>query len=93
MITTMLLPDNIHPENSVYYNGAVVLELIQQYKCIELTELYILVKQKKNMSYPILILLLDIELFLSKPFIDQLIYYDLNKDEYLFLENPFYLQQ
>lgn len=48
MITTMLLPDNIHPENSVYYNGAVVLELIQQYKCIELTELYILVKQKKN---------------------------------------------
>ena len=59
MITTMLLPDNIHPENSVYYNGAVVLELIQQYKCIELTELYILVKQKKNMSYPILILCLD----------------------------------
>lgn len=55
----MLLPDNIHPENSVYYNGAVVLELIQQYKCIELTELYILVKQKKNMSYPILILCLD----------------------------------
>ena len=45
MITTMLLPDNIHPENSVYYNGAVVLELIQQYKCIELTELYILVKE------------------------------------------------
>jgi len=59
MITTMLLPDNIHPENSVYYNGALVLELIQRYKCIELTELYILVKEKKNMSYPILILCLD----------------------------------
>lgn len=59
MITTMLLPDDIHPENSVYYNGAIVLELIQQYKCIELTELYILVKKKKNMSYPILILCLD----------------------------------
>jgi len=55
----MLLPDDIHPENSVYYNGAIVLELIQQYKCIELTELYILVKKKKNMSYPILILCLD----------------------------------
>ena len=40
-------------------SSIVVLELIQQYKCIELTELYILVKQKKNMSYPILILCLD----------------------------------
>jgi hypothetical protein len=59
MITAMLLPDNIHPENSIYYNGAIVLELITQYKCIELTELYILVKEKKNMSYPILILCLD----------------------------------
>jgi hypothetical protein len=55
----MLLPDNIHPENSIYYNGAIVLELIQQYKCIELTELFFLVKEKKNMSYPILILCLD----------------------------------
>ena len=59
MIIVMLLPDNIHPENSIYYNGAIVLELIQQHKCIELTELYILVKEKKNMSYPILILCLD----------------------------------
>ena len=59
MITTMLLPDNIHPENSIYYNGALVLELIQLYRRIELTELYILVKKKKNMSYPILILCLD----------------------------------
>lgn len=55
----MLLPDNIHPENSVYYNGAFVLEMIQQYKCVDLTELYILVKERKNMSYPILILCLD----------------------------------
>ena len=55
----MLLPDNIRPENSVYYNGAVVLEIIQQSKRIKLTELYILVKQKKNITYPILILCLD----------------------------------
>jgi hypothetical protein len=59
MITTMLLPDNIHPDNSIYYNGAIVLELIQQYKRIELMELYILVKNKKDMSFPILILCLD----------------------------------
>jgi hypothetical protein len=55
----MLLPDNVRPENSVYYNGALVLELIQQYECIELTELYILVKERNNISYPILILCLD----------------------------------
>jgi len=55
----MLLPDNIRPENSIYYNGAIVLDLIQQHKRIELVELYILVKKKKNMSYPILILCLD----------------------------------
>jgi hypothetical protein len=55
----MLLPDNIHPENSVYYNGAIVLEFIQQHQCIRLAELYILVKEKKNMNYSILILCLD----------------------------------
>lgn len=59
MNIAMLLPDNIHPENSIYYNGALVLELIQLYKCIKITELYILVKEKKNMSFPILILCLD----------------------------------
>lgn len=59
MNIAMLLPDNIHPENSIYYNGALVLALIQQHKCIKITELYILVKEKKNMSFPILILCLD----------------------------------
>lgn len=56
---SMLLPDNIHPENSIYYNGAIVLELIQEYKCIKLADLYISLKEKKNMSYPLLILCLD----------------------------------
>jgi hypothetical protein len=55
----MLLPDNIHPDNSIYYNGSIVLELIQQEKRIKLTELYILVKKKKDMSYPVFILCLD----------------------------------
>jgi len=42
----MLLPDNIHPENCIYYNGAIVLGLIQEYKRIRLTDLYILLKEK-----------------------------------------------
>ena len=59
MTATMLLPDNIHPDNCIYYNGAIVLELIQQYKQIALSELFFLVKEKKNMSFPVLILCLD----------------------------------
>ncbi len=55
----MLLPDNIHPENCIYYNGAIVLGLIQEYKRIRLTDLYILLKERRNMSYPIFILCLD----------------------------------
>ena len=55
----MLLPDNIHPENSIYYNGAVVLYLIQKQQSIKMTDLYFLVKEKKGMSYPILLLCLD----------------------------------
>ncbi|HFG2109785.1 TPA: ABC-three component system middle component 6, partial [Vibrio cholerae] len=34
----MLLPDNIHPDNSVYYNGAIVLKILQEYKKVELLE-------------------------------------------------------
>jgi len=53
----MLLPDNIHPKNSIYYNGAIVLEVLQKNNNIEMLELYHLVK--KDMSFPLFILSLD----------------------------------
>jgi len=55
----MLLPDNIHPENSIYYNGAIVLKVLQEHNSIELLELYSLVKKIREMSFPIFILSLD----------------------------------
>jgi hypothetical protein len=55
----MLLPDNIHPENSIYYNGAIVLKVLQENDSIELLELYSLVKKIREMSFPIFILSLD----------------------------------
>jgi uncharacterized protein YfkK (UPF0435 family) len=55
----MLLPDNIHPENTIYYNGAFVLESLQNKNIQTLIELYQNVKQKRNMSFSILILCLD----------------------------------
>ena len=55
----MLLPDNIHPENSIYYNGAIVLQVLQNNDKFEMLELYNKVKQVRNMSFPVFVLCLD----------------------------------
>lgn len=58
-ITTMLLPDNIHPENSIYYNGAFVIESLKQNQKFKLLDLYQEVKAKRSMSFSVFILCLD----------------------------------
>jgi hypothetical protein len=55
----MLLPDNIHPEDSIYYNGAIVLKSLQRKSDQELSELYASVKAEYDMSFPVFILSLD----------------------------------
>ncbi|MCL7931536.1 ABC-three component system middle component 6 [Halomonas llamarensis] len=55
----MLLPDNIHPDNSVYYNGAIVLQVLQNNGNMELFELYEQAKSVKAMSFPLFVLCLD----------------------------------
>lgn len=55
----MLLPDNIQPKNSIYYNGALVLEIMQKYKALNIFDLFLLFKQKKEVTFPVLILCLD----------------------------------
>lgn len=55
----MLLPDNIHPENSIYYNGGIVLSIIQNNGNIEILELFQLVKKIRNMSFTTFVLSLD----------------------------------
>ncbi|MFH0736163.1 MAG: ABC-three component system middle component 6 [bacterium] len=55
----MLLPDNVHPENTVYFNGSIVLEALQKQNIQELFELYQNVRSQRNMSFPIFILCLD----------------------------------
>ena len=54
----MLLPDNIHPENSIYYNGAIVLKVLQEHNNIELLELYSLVKKLERCLFQYLFYLL-----------------------------------
>ncbi len=55
----MLLPDNIHPENSIYYNGAFVIDSLKQNQGFNLIDLYQEVKSKKTMSFSVFILCLD----------------------------------
>lgn len=55
----MLLPDNIHPESSIYYNGAIVLQVLQKQATQSLLDLYYQVKQQRNMSFSVFILCLD----------------------------------
>ena len=55
----MLLPDNIHPENTIYYNGAIVLQVLQKQPKQNILELFQVVKKVRNMSFPIFILCLD----------------------------------
>ena len=58
-IIIMLLPDGIHPENSIYYNGAFVLQVLQKQKKQHLLDLYQAVKQQRNMSFAVFVLCID----------------------------------
>jgi hypothetical protein len=70
--TNMLLPDNIHPDNSIYYNSAFVIESLKKETSFQMLDLYQEVKGKKVMSFSVFILcidwlyLLDIVTFNSK---------------------------
>jgi hypothetical protein len=55
----MLLPEDIHPENSIYYNGAFVLQVLQKRKTQHLLHLYQTVKKQRNMTFPVFVLCLD----------------------------------
>ena len=55
----MLLPEGIHPENSIYYNGAFVLKVLQKQKKQHLLDLYQAVKQQRNMSFAVFVLCID----------------------------------
>jgi hypothetical protein len=55
----MLLPDNIHPDNSIYYNGAFVIESLKKEESYQILDLYQEVKARKQMSFSVFILCLD----------------------------------
>ena len=55
----MLLPDNIHPELSISYNGYIVLKELKKKNKQKLVSLYQEVKKINNMSFQIFVLSLD----------------------------------
>ena len=55
----MLVPDNIHPEQTIYFNGAFVLKAIQEHHMMDMLDLYIETTSEREMSMPVFILCLD----------------------------------
>ena len=55
----MLIPDNIRPENSLYYNGGKVLEVMLSEKRLSISDLYVRMREKMNISIATLLLSLD----------------------------------
>lgn len=55
----MLLPDNIHPEDSIYFNASYILNELSSVKSSDIIELYQNVKAKKDIVLPVFLLCLD----------------------------------
>jgi len=55
----VLLPDNIHPEQTVYFNGASVLSAIQKHRVMDVFDLYAQTTVNRKMSMPVFFLCLD----------------------------------
>ena len=55
----MLIPDNIHPEQTIYFNGAFVLKAIQEHGVTDMLDLYIRTIAEREMSMPVFVLCLD----------------------------------
>ena len=55
----MLIPDNIHPEQTVYFNGAFVLKAIHKHKVMSMLDLYMQVTSMRYMTMPVFVFCLD----------------------------------
>lgn len=55
----MLLPDNVHPEDCIYYNGAFVLQAVRANPTSDFLDIYQHTKELKEMSMPVFVLCID----------------------------------
>lgn len=55
----MLLPDNVHPTQTIFYNASFVITQLQEARSVELLTLYDEVRYRKSMSFSTFQLCLD----------------------------------
>lgn len=55
----MLVPDNTRPEDTIYFNGTKVLQVILDEKRLAITDLYVILKKKSDISFATMLLCLD----------------------------------
>ncbi len=55
----MLLPDDIRPEDSIYYNGAIVLKILQMEKKLSIMDLYCRLREKNKITFAVVQLCID----------------------------------
>ena len=55
----MLLPDNIRPELTIYYNGAIILKELEIKNKYDIIDLYQKVKETNDMSFFTFMLSID----------------------------------
>lgn len=55
----MLIPDNIHPEDSVYYNSSVLVDVLLNNTGLDLIDLYTAIQSKHTISFPLFVLCVD----------------------------------
>lgn len=55
----MLLPDNVHPENTLLYNGALIIRALRDMGNATLLDLYVEARKDSSMSMPLFVLSLD----------------------------------
>lgn len=55
----LLLPDNIQPQHSLYYNGAFVLQAVRENSDLDLVDLYFVTTKRCSISFSVFVLCLD----------------------------------
>lgn len=56
---TMLIPDNIHPEQTIYFNASFLLGLLRDRHDEDLLDLYVKTVATHKMTFPVFLLCLD----------------------------------
>ena len=55
----MLLPKDVHPENSLYFNGAYIIKVLSNGRSMSFMDLYLATRELREMPIAIFVLALD----------------------------------